>query len=109
MNRPFYDPIYDAFMNAGGKSEAPLPDPAELLLQFADKHLPDASKEVADLTGDEKMALCIKAGVDLTFAEDGKVRSRHPCGFYKIEGQFRVMVDARSYGSTIHFKVPHPL
>lgn len=101
MNRPFHDPIYDAFMNAGGESAA------ELLRQYADKYLPADSKEVADLTGDEKMALCIKSGVELTFGADGKVRTRHPCGIYKIEGKFRVMVDARKYGATLHFKVPH--
>jgi hypothetical protein len=101
MNSPWNQPV-----DFGPKLD--LPNPAELLRQFANKHLPDASKEVAELTGDEKMALCIKAGVDLTFGEDGRVITRYACGIYKVDSKFRVLVDGRAHGTTLHFKVPRP-
>lgn len=91
-----------------GKNLPPptFPSAMQLLDDFAQKHKPDASKEVEDLTGDEKMALCILARVPLKF-DDGAVRTSVMCGIYKVAGEFRVLQDTRpQHGTKVTFQIP---
>lgn len=101
MNTPWNTPVTSSL-------KLDWPDPIDMLHAYADQHLPLPSKETEKLTGEEKMALCIKAGVAVTLLPNGVVRTRHQVGIIKKDGKFNVIVDNVPRGKTVHFRVRHP-
>ncbi len=79
------------------------------LNKWANENFPLPSKEVAELTSAEKMALCIGAGVPCEETPEGGVKTSVMCGIIKENGTYRVIQESElppaPRGQQIIFKV----
>lgn len=80
----------------------------EFIAAWAEWHYPPPEKEVADLTNEERMALCIAADVPLKQTEAGLVTAVR-IGIIKQTGGFRVIQESElpplNHGHKITFNI----
>lgn len=72
--------------------------------QWATEHLPHFSKEIADLSNDEKMAVYILAGVPVRRVNERTIMTSVACGMVKDGDKFRVFQDETKHGTQVIFK-----
>lgn len=70
-----------------------------------------ADKSVEELTDEERVAICVAAGVPMHTQgqPDGRllILTTYPVGFMKLDGKFKVLVDSRPVaGHTMTFTMP---
>jgi len=76
--------------------------------EWASEHMPDASKEIEDLTDDEKMAVYILAGVPVRRVNERVIITSVTCGMVKDGGKFRVFQNKPQHGTRLIFKPESP-